>query len=93
MINDHGATGSDDPDESPGAAADDDRGERLLVRDHRDHATAFRQNHQSRKAARGVHGSDPGAKMLPRAATIDVQVRQHSFVTRLVERKNFAIDF
>lgn len=75
MISDHGAADSDDPDESPGAAADDDRGDRLLVRDHRDHASALRQDHQSREAARWIRGGDSGGKMLSQAAAIDVQVR------------------
>lgn len=76
MINHHGVAGSDDPDESPDAAAYDDRGQ-FLAQDHRHHSSAFRQNSDGCETARRIHGGDPGAEVLPRSAQIDVQVRQH----------------
>lgn len=76
MINHHGVAGSDDPDESPDAAAYDDRGQ-FLAQNRRHHPGAFRQDSESCETAWGVHGSDPGTEMLPWFTQINVQVCQH----------------
>jgi len=76
MINHHGVAGSDDPDESPDAAAYDNRGQ-FLAQNHHHHSSTFRQDSKSCESARRVHGGDPGTEMLPRLAQIDMQVRQH----------------
>lgn len=75
MISHHGVAGSDDPDESRGAAADN-ACDMLLVQDYRHHPGAIWQNSKGREIARRIHGSDPGTEVLPWSASIDVQVRQ-----------------
>lgn len=72
MIN-HGAR-SDDADESPGAAADDDSRGLLLAQDRRDHPGAFRQDPEGRQASGRIHGGGAGAEMLSQSAPTDVQV-------------------
>lgn len=77
MISHHGVAGSDDPDESPDAAADD-ACSMFLDQDYRHHPGTVWQNSKGREIARRIYGGDPGAEMLPRFAPIDMQVRQHS---------------
>jgi len=72
MISRHGTAGSDDPDESPGAAGDDDDGGQLV----RLQPAALRQSPEGREAARRLHGGGPGAEMLSRSSPVDLQVRQ-----------------
>lgn len=88
MISHHGVAGSDDPDESPGAAADD-ACSKFLVQDYRHHPGAVWQNSKGREIARRIYGGDPGAKVLPRSAPIDVQVRQDSLsrASEIVSKK------
>jgi len=72
MISRHGTAGSDDPDESPGAAGDDDDDSQLV----RLQPATLRQSPQGREAARGLHGGGPGTEMLSRPSSVDLQVRQ-----------------
>jgi len=77
MINHHhGLAGSDDPDESPDAAAYDDRGQ-FLAQDHRHHPSTLWQDPEGCETPRRIHGSGPGTEMFPQSAQIDMQVCQH----------------
>lgn len=73
MISHYGVAGSDDSNESPGAAADN-ACSMLLVQDYRHHPGSIRQNSKGREIARRIHGGDPGAEMFPRSPSINVQV-------------------
>lgn len=86
MINHHGVAGSDDPDEYPDAAAYDDRGQ-FLVQAHRHHPSTFRQDSEGCETSRRIHGSDPGTKMFPWSAQIDMQVRRYLLSSRKITKK------
>jgi len=74
MISHHGVAGSNDSNESPGAAADN-ACSMLLVQDYRHHPGSIWQNSKGREIARRIHGSDPGTEVFPRSASINMQVR------------------
>lgn len=90
MISHHGVAGSDDPDESPGAAVDN-ACDVLLVQDYRHHPGTIWQNSKGREIARRIHGSDPGTEVFPWSASIDMQVRQRSLslVSEIISKKVF----
>lgn len=77
MIGRDGPAGSDDPDESPGAAGDDDGG-LFAVRARRRRrchpAATLCQDPEGRETARRLHGGGPGAQVFPRPRPADVQV-------------------
>lgn len=95
MISRHGPAGSDDPDESPGAADDDDGG-LLVAWDRRQHPAALRQSPEGCEATWRIHGSNSGAEVLPWSPPIDMQVRLYSaFLSVLAEKKDpvFLVNF
>lgn len=79
MISHHGVAGSDDPDESPDAAADD-ACSMFLDQDYRHHPGTVWQNSKGREIARRIYGGDPGAEMLPRFAPIDMQIIESVYI-------------